>query len=192
MSKRRIKITESQYKRISQRLDEAGGYDDQGTMAFHGGSILNGLEKIVNDIASIVETTRDLFQQNTPKEDIMGSMNGLTSILDQMKIAIKKIAPEIVNDELKAAAKELYTSINKAENKLRILANSGNSFINPNMPPAMTGMGFSMGQNDFADMLTDILVGIGNKAAKLKHQIELDTEQIQRRLSTPPDDYGLN
>jgi hypothetical protein len=181
MSKR-IKITESQYKRVRKALNEAGGYDDQGAMAVHGTQTQIILKHIIDDIIRIVDETRGAFENDVEKEDLMDSMNNLTGILYSMKDTLKKIIPELVNDDLKSSTKDLYHQIVKSEKKLRLLSNQSQSFINTNMPPAVGGLGHSMGQKDFNDYVTNVVLDLGNKAEKVAFQIHDEDKQMFRRL----------
>ncbi len=182
MSKKRIKVTESQYRKVKKNLTEAGGYDDQGTMAVHGIQTQNILKRVIGDIKRIVDETRGAFENDVKKEDFMDSINNLTGILDDMKDVLKKIIPELVNDDLKSSTKELYHQIIKATKKLRLLANRSQSFINPNMPPAVGGLGHSMGQEDFNDYVTNVVLDLGNVAEKVSFQINDEDKQMFRRL----------
>ncbi len=96
MSKKRIKVTESQYRKVKKNLTEAGGYDDQGTMAVHGIQTQNILKRVIGDIKRIVDETRGAFENDVKKEDFMDSINNLTGILDDMKDVLKKTPPNQV------------------------------------------------------------------------------------------------
>ncbi len=50
------------------------------------------------------------------------------------------------------------------------------------MPPAVGGLGHSMGQEDFNDYVTNVVLDLGNVAEKVSFQINDEDKQMFRRL----------
>jgi hypothetical protein len=48
----KIKITESQYKKI---ISEVGGYDDENMMSLHGGNIQGQLSRAISDTVNMLD-----------------------------------------------------------------------------------------------------------------------------------------
>jgi len=184
MSKRIIRITENDITKIVKRvLAEQGGYDDPGVMATHGMISHGGMARMVADITTMLDQTKEAFEMNIRKEDIMGGITQMTSVLHNIEDTLKKILPEIMlNNDLKTAAKNLHREIKKGLSKLRLLAGGSESFGHPMMPKAMTGIGFSLSPEDLNDKLTDILMDIGQAAEKLAFELRDEGDNMGRRL----------
>ena len=181
---KKIKITESQYNNLlKNKLNEAGGYDDMGIMALHGQATTGLLQTVIRHITEMLDKTEEAFQQNMGKEDIMAGVSLMTNVLSKIKEELKKIAPELVNDDLKLSAQDLFITVKDSEKKLRILSNQTHSSAHPNMPPAMTGMGFSMDPEDVNDFLFNILMDLGKQSEKLAFQVRDELQTMTRRLS---------
>ena len=182
--KRIIKLTESDLTNIVKKvLKEAGGYDDIGIMAMHGQATTGMLQSVIQNINRILSDTEKAFESNMGKEDIMGGITLIVDVLSQIKEGLKKITPELVNDDLKLAAKDLFIGVRGAEKKLRLIANQTGSSMHPDMPPAMVGMGFAMSPEDVNDFLFNIVLDLGKSAEKLGFQVKDEIQILTRRLS---------
>lgn len=184
MGKKIIRITENDITNIVKRvLSEQGGYDDPGVMATHAGMTQGGIGRMIAEIMNMVDQTTQAFEQNIPKEEIMGGITQMTQVLNAIEDNLKKIMPEILlNEDLKTAAKNLHKEVKKGMSKLRMLAGGSESMSHPMMPKAMTGIGFSLNPEDLNDRLTNILMDIGNAAEKLHFQLRDENESMGRRL----------
>ena len=182
--KKIVRLTENDISKIVKRvLNEQGGYDDPGIMATHAGIAQGGLGRMVGTIVDMVDQTKEAFQQNIPKEDVMMAITQMTKVLDAIEDSAKKIVPEIMlNNDLKLAAKRLYNEVRRGKKKLQMLAGEAQSSSHPMMPKAMIGIGFSLSPDDLNDKLTDILLKIGEAAGKLQFELRDENQNMGRRL----------
>ena len=73
----KIKITESQYKKI---INEVGGYDDQNVMASHGANVHGMISRSVSEtIYMIAEIMKYLEDGEVGKMDIMAAVTNLAN-----------------------------------------------------------------------------------------------------------------
>jgi hypothetical protein len=179
-----IRLTEGDLTNIVKRvIKEQGGYDDPGVMATHGGIIQGGARKMIAMIKKMLDDTREAFEVDVPKEQVMVGIQTISTLLDQIEEQLKKVIPEMMlNDDLKLASKNLVRSIKSGKAKLRMLSSGSQSTAHPMMPPAMQGIGFSLDKNDLNDKLTDILIKIGTAAERLQFQLEDEGNRMNRRL----------
>lgn len=184
MGKKIIRITESDITKIVKKvLAEQGGYDDPGIMAVHGMHTHGSIYRTVAEIGVILNQTKQAFEQNISKREIMNGIINISNSLNTIKEMLKKITPEILlNNDLKTATKNLNREIEKGLYKLRLLGGSSESFIHPNMPRSMTGIGFSLNPEDLNDKLYNILITIGEAAEKLMFQLKDESESMGSRI----------
>lgn len=179
-----IRLTEGDLTNIVKRvIKEQGGYDDLGVMATHGGIIQGGARRMIATIKKMLDDTKEAFEVDIPKEQLMTGIQTLTQLLDQIEDQLKKVIPEMMlNNDVKLAAKNLVRSVKSGKAKLRMLSSGSQSMSHPMMPPAMQGVGFAMDKNDLNDKLTDILIKIGTAAERLQFQLDDEGEQMNRRM----------
>jgi hypothetical protein len=184
MGKKIIRITENDITKIVKRvLAEQGGYDDLGVMATHGMITHSGIARMVGEIGSMLNQTKEALERDIPKEDMMSGIIQMSNVLNSIEDSLKKIMPEILlNDDLKTAAKNLHREVKKGLSKLRLLAGGSESFSHPMKPRSMTGIGFSLSPKDLNDRLANIIIGIGEAAEKLLFQLRDESEIMVNRL----------
>ena len=184
MSKKIVRITESDLVKIVKRvLNEQGGYDDHNQMAIHSGSVLGGLGKIVDSIIVMLHQSLQAIGRDIPKTEMMGAMTKMTDVLDSIEDNLRKINPEIMlNRDLRKSVSDLRKSVKRGKDRLRTLSSFNRRFYNPEMPGGLTGAGFSMGDRELNDKLSEILLSITTSAEKLAFQLMDEEKNMIKRF----------
>ena len=184
MSKKIVRITESDLVKIVKRvLNEQGGYDDHNQMAIHSGSVLGGLGKIVDSIIGMLHQSLQAIGRDIPKTEMMGAMTKMTDVLDSIEDNLRKINPEIMlNRDLRKSVSDLRKSVKRGKDRLRTLSSFNRRFYNPEMPGGLTGAGFSMGDRELNDKLSEILLSITTSAEKLAFQLMDEEKNMIKRF----------
>ncbi len=184
MSKKIIRITESDLVKIVKRvINEQGGYDDPSQMATHSGSVLGGLGKIVDSIIEMLHQSLQAIGRDIPKTEMMGAMTKMTDVLDLIEDNLRKINPEIMlNRDLRKSVSDLRKSVKKGKDRLRTISSFNKRFYDPEMPAGLTGTGFSMGDRELNDKLSDILLSISTSAEKLAFQLVDEEKNMIKRF----------
>ncbi len=197
MAKKIVRITESDLVNIVKRvINEVGGYDDFFQMKFHGESTLNGLYRITDDIANILDKIiRMLGKKNIPKHKTVSTIAKMTNVLEIIKHNLEKIIEEIMgNDDLKKAVSDLTSEVERKISKLEVLGSFKPKFFDPKMPGGLTGAGMEMPSKELNKKLIDILTDIATKALQLKSEVDIENKNISRTTSRSGDldNYNLN
>lgn len=197
MAKKIVRITESDLVNIVKRvINEVGGYDDFFQMKFHGKSTLNGLYRITDDIANILDKVITMLRKkNIPKHRRLSTIGKISNILEVIKYNLEKIIGEIMNnDDLTKAVSDLKSAVEKGINILSPLVSYTPKFVNRKMPGGLTGAGLEMGNNELNEILLDILTDIATKALQLKSEVDIENKNISRTTSRSGDldNYNLN
>ena len=184
MSKKIVRITESDLVKIVKRvLNEQGGYDDHNQMAIHSGSVLGGLGKIVDSIIVMLHQSLQAIGRDIPKTEMMGAMTKMTDVLDSIEDNLRKINPEIMlNRDLRKSVSDLRKSVKRGKDRLRTLSSFNRRFYNPEMPGGLTGAGFSMGDRELNDKLSEILLSITTSAEELAFQLMDEEKNMIKRF----------
>jgi len=184
MSKKIVRITESDLVKIVKRvLNEQGGYDDPTQMSIHSGSVLGGLGRIVDSIIDMLHQSLQAIGRDIPKTEMMGAITNMTDVLDIIEDHLRKINPEIMlNRDLRKSVSDLRKSVKRGKDRLRTLSSFNRRFYNPEMPGGLTGAGFSMGDRELNDKLSEILLSISTSAEKLAFQIMDEEKNMIKRF----------
>ena len=184
MAKKIVRITESDLVKIVKRLiNEQGGYDDQFVMATHSGSLLGGLNNIIDKVIDMLDQATSALTNDISKTNLMSGVNKITDILDMVEDQLRKINPEVMlNRDLRSSVSELKREIRKGKDRLRTLTSFNKHFISPKMKGGLTGIGMSMSDKELNDKLASILLKISSSAEKLAFQVKDETNNMYRRM----------
>jgi len=184
MAKKIVRITESDLINIVKRvLNEQGGYDDTIQMAQHGGAVIGGLKKIIDNIIELLSDNIESLKTNIHKHKRMKIMVDIGNVLDIVEDNLRKIRKEIMgNRELRAAVSSLRMSVEKGRDRLKSLSSFTSGFAHPEMPGGLTGAGMEIPSQELNDKLFDILLSISTKAEKLAFELRDEEENIIDRL----------
>lgn len=186
MSKKIIRITESDLVKIVKRvINEQGGYDDTFQMAAHSGNVLGGLGRIVDSIIDMLDQSLEAIGRDIPKTEMMSAITRMTDVLDIIEDKLKKINPEIMlNRDLRKSVSDLRKSVKRGKVRLRTISSFNKNFYDPEMPGGLTGAGFSMGDRELNDKLSEILLSITTSAEKLSFQLVDEEKNMIRRFNS--------
>lgn len=197
MAKKIIRITESDLVNIVKRvINEVGGHDDFFQMSMHGGATLNGLYRITDDIANLLNKIITMLgKKNIPKHKTVSTIAKMSNVLEIIENNLEKIIGEIMgNDYLTNAVSDLIKIVKKGRNRLSPFGSYTPMFVNPEMPGGLTGAGLEMGNYELNKILLDILTDIATKALELKSEVDTENKNISIRASQSGDldNYNLN
>jgi len=197
MAKKIVRITESDLVNIVKRvINEVGGHDDFIQMKFHGKSTLNGLYRITDDIANILNKIITMLgKKNIPKHITVSTIAKISNVLEIIEYNLEKIKGEIMgNDYLTNAVSDLIKIVKKGINRLSPLGSFTPRFPDPEMPGGLTGAGLEMGDDELNEILLNTLTDIATEALKLKSEVDTEDKNISIRTSQSGDldNYNLN
>lgn len=115
-------------------LKEVGGYDDPNTMASHTTSSINTLSSAYGDLSSILsDISNSIMDGGLSITESKDYLKDIIESVDEVVMIMQVVLKDFTEDDLISDSKNIIKSLNKFNQKLRVLNNMSDSFAKNDM-----------------------------------------------------------
>jgi hypothetical protein len=177
----KIKITESQYKKI---INEVGGYDDQNVMASHGANVHGTISRSVSEtIYMIAEIMEYLEDGEVGKMDIMTAVTNLSNKFSEDIKLIKGLSKEIfLDNDFKELVINYMNSTSKILKYFRMLSGYSAGIMGGQPTNLSYGLGMSMSDTELRSTVKEKILSLGDYLLELSEMFHTIVKRYASRL----------
>ena len=177
----KIKITESQYKKI---INEVGGYDDHNIMALHGGNVHGIISRTISDTVNMMGAIIDhLKDDELSKMNIMTAVANLSDKYQEDIKLIKDLSKEIYLDtDFKELVINYMNATAKVLKYFRILSGYSAGVMGGNPTNLSHGLGLSMSDSELRFKVSEKLSSLGEYIEHLGDMFQTVLRRYESRL----------
>lgn len=178
----KIKITESQYKKI---VNEVGGYDDENVMASHGGNIHGKLSRAISETIGMLGMFIEHLQgDKLSKTQIMTGLSNITNKFDQDVRLIKDLSNEIfLDDDFKELIMNYMRATSKIIKYFRMLSGFSTGLIGNKPTEVLHGLGMDMTDTELRVKIAEKLTSLGSYIESLGDMFNTIIRRYEGRLN---------
>ena len=177
----KIKITESQYKKI---INEVGGYDDHNIMASHGGNVHGIISRTISDTVNMMGAIIDhLKDDELSKMNIMTAVANLSDKYQEDIKLIKDLSKEIYLDtDFKELVINYMNATAKVLKYFRILSGYSAVVMGGKPTNLSHGLGLSMSDSELRFKVSEKLSSLGEYIEHLGDMFQTVLRRYESRL----------